>query len=409
MTDSALGSATGYLYQFEKALLVLSKLENINDYVSIESVDDVAAHNESGSILLTIQAKHSILSSGTTFGNTSKSLWRTFEIWIQKLEKGTFSNSTKFICSTNKKISVDSLLVKIRDCEFSDVLLEFKNLLDEQNKKLDATEQKGEAGNSIKATIKYIKFVLSKESFFKVIKENLIIEDEETIKEKFLSELHLGSTKYSDTTKNSIYEEFYGWITLRAKAKWMNEEIASFTKEEFDDKNYQIKINPSIINAVFRNKELLGTIDSKEINKKRIELFVKQLEDIDRNKNAKERIIEKAIYDFIYSDIEIKHIIIKGEYTEVDFDVFIKECKKYWQTCFDDKVLKEISDYNEEEKNAIAIDIYSSIMNNIELKFKEGFGFTTSNEYLRNGCFLKLSNTPQIGWRPDWDLKYINK
>lgn len=405
MSDLASGSASGYIYQFEKALLTLSRLQNNKDFVSIESVDDVAAHDEKGSVLMTFQAKHSILSTGTTFEDTSKALWRTLEIWIQKINNNTFNDKTIFVCSTNKKLSDDSLLSKIKSETFSNVIILINNLSTIQKTKLSLAKK----GTHIQKIVNYIDFVLLNQTVFEIIKNNLQIEDEEKAKEKFIGELHLSSDNYTDTIRDSIYEEFYGWLSLRAKSKWLNSDVAHFSKKEFDDKYYQIKTNPSIMNVVFRTKERLGSIDASLIKKARQEMFVRQLEGITRNKEAKERIIVKAIHDFIYSDVEIKHIIIKGDYTEYDFEVFVKQCKTHWQELYDIKVLKEIDEYDEEEKNLISIDIYDSIMKSIELKFKEGFGFTTENEYVKNGCFLNLSNKPEIGWRPDWKIKYQSK
>ncbi|WP_428225393.1 ABC-three component system protein [Flavobacterium sp.] len=405
MSDLALGSASGYIYQFEKALLTLSRLQNGLDSVSIENVDDVAAHDSNGSVLMTFQAKHSILTTGTTFEDTSKAIWRTFEIWIKKINNKTFNNNTLFICSTNKKIPNDSLLYKIKDEPFNNVIIILNYLLTAQKTKLTTAKK----GTSIKKTIEYIEFVLSNQSAFETIKNNLQIEDGENVKEKFFVELHLTSDNYTDAIKGSIYDEFYGWVSLSAKAKWLNAEIANFSKNDFDNKYYHIITNSSIMNAVFRTKKLLGTIDDGIIKNTRQELFVRQLEDIKRNSASKERIILKAIHDFIYSDVEIKHIIIKGDYTEYDFEIFVEKCKDYWQDLYDSKVLKELDEYNEEEKNLISIEIYDSIMKNIELKFKEGFSFTTESIYVKNGCFLNLSNKPEIGWRPDWETKYKNK
>lgn len=102
MTDSASGSISGFLFQFEKALVLLANLDNTRDVVSIEQVDDVAIQNDEGLVLVTVQSKRSIAPNGTTFEDTSKSLWRTLQIWIEKLDSGIFNNSTKFVCFTTR-------------------------------------------------------------------------------------------------------------------------------------------------------------------------------------------------------------------------------------------------------------------------------------------------------------------
>ncbi|QQT55331.1 hypothetical protein I6I98_08775 [Sphingobacterium multivorum] len=409
MSDSASGSISGFLFQFEKALVLLATLDNITDVVSIEQVDDVAIQSDEDLVLVTIQSKHSIAPNGTTFEDTSKSLWRTLQIWIEKLEKGIFNDSTKFICSTNKKIAANSLLRKILTESFDDVVQEIKVLLDKQKAKLKGLQTSNkEAGKSIKPIIKLIQFVLSKEEKFRIIKENLIIEDSESLIERFFIATHMTTDNYSQTRKELVYNAMYGWLLSGSKAKWLQGTNigAGFTKKDFDAKLSIVNANPAIVNAVFRKKDDLGVIDSKRLSEAKKELFVIQIADINRKKSAKERLIENAVLDFIYHDIEMAHIVRGGNFTEPDFRQFQKACIDRWQSYVDTVIVKELEDYDEEEKNEMAVKIFDNVMNNMEVNFQEGFSFNSSNSYIRNGTFLKLSNIPEIGWHPDWESKY---
>ena len=56
MSDSASGSISGFLFQFEKALVLLAALDNITDVVSIEQIDDVAVQTDEDLVLVTIKA-----------------------------------------------------------------------------------------------------------------------------------------------------------------------------------------------------------------------------------------------------------------------------------------------------------------------------------------------------------------
>lgn len=407
MSDSAKGPFAGYLFQIEKALLLLANLENSTDFISIENVDDIAAHSEDGTVIITVQAKHSISSSGTTFEDTSYALWRTIQIWSDKLELNIFNNNTQFVCSTNKVIPEDSLLYKIVNDPFQDVVNEIQKLLYSQKVKLAQFKNINKnRGNSINEILLLIETVLSKPSYLQIIKNNLVINDNEVIKERFFERIHLSSEYYSQTQKDSIYDVFFGWLTVSCLAYWKNSVEAKFQKSDFDKKYNQIISNSSISNSIFRTKKSLVTPDDTKIDKHRKEMFVKQIEDINRRKEIKDTIIKNAIIDFINSDIELAYIIKKGDYTEIDFNEFLGQCQAAWWTCFSERVLKENDEYNEEEKNSIAIAIYDKIMNNIEIKFKADFSFNTYNSYIRNGSFLKLSNSPTIGWRPDWETKY---
>lgn len=409
MSDSASGSIAGFLFQFEKALVLLATLDNTTDVVSIEQVDDVAIQNDEDLAILAIQSKHSISPNGTTFEDTSKSLWRTLQIWIEKLDKGIFNDSTTFVCSTNKIIGNDSLLRKIHVKTFDEVLVEIKQLLNHQKlklKKLQSTDK--DAGPTIKKIIKLIEFVLSKEDKFKIIKENLEIQDQESLKERFFIAAHLTTENYSPARKDVIYDTMYGWILNASKAKWLQGVNigATFTKKDFDLKFSLVSANPAIVNAVFRKKGDLGTIDSKRLSKVKKELFVRQITDINRKKSAIERNVEKAVLDFIYHDIEMAHIIKGGNFTELDFREFQNSCVEKWQSYVDTVVINELEEYSDVQKNDMAVSIFDNVMHNMEINFQEGFSFNSSNSYIRNGTFLKLSNIPEIGWHPDWELKY---
>lgn len=410
MSDSASGPIAGYLFQFEKALLMLASLEKTSDRISIEKVDDVAAHDSNGVVLMTVQAKHSLAAAGTTFEDTSYALWRTLEIWIQKLNKNIFSNDTKFVCSTNKNIGEQSLLRKIVRLSFNEVLQELNVLLKSQQDKLkQLLIEDPKSGSTIKETIKRIRFVLKYSQLLEIVKTNLTICDNENIKEQFLVKIHMMSDDKSDLQRENVYTEFYGWIIYGSKAMWLNGQFASFAKKDFDNKWSHINSNPTIVNAIFRKKdEILGSISQVAIEKAKAELFVKQIEDLKRNKASKERKINEAIQDFLSSDIEIARIISKGNYTSKDFEDFHDECIDIWQTCFDSHVVDEIEEYDDQTKDDFAVKIFDYMMGEIELKFKEGFAFTTSNKYTRKGSILKLSNIPKIGWHPEWKIKYTN-
>ncbi|MDL2282526.1 hypothetical protein LJC44_05410 [Parabacteroides sp. OttesenSCG-928-G06] len=409
MSDSAKGPSSGYLYQFEKALLLLSELESSNDYITIEDVDDIAAHKENGTVILTIQAKHSISNSGTTFEDTSYALWRTLQIWINKLENNTLNRNTEFICATNKSINNKSLLSKIKDDPIDKVYKAIEKILDVQKAKYAKLTQQSRK-TSINKIITLIEIVLSKKSSFEVIKKNLKIHENKDIKIQFLNKIHQFGDETTDEQRERIWEEFYGWITNRSLFQWKNGDNAKFEKRQFDNKLKLILGSHSIINAIFRTKEKLGIqLSDSDFQRMRTETFVRQIEDIERRKDAKERIIQDAIIDFHYFEIELMHIITKGDYTEEDFDKFTEVCYKEWRKYFDRIVVKELTEYSDKEKNDLAIGVFDGIMNDIKVMFDDSFNFSTNNKYIQNGSFLRLSNEPRIGWHPEWGIKYDNK
>src|SRR6202000_3293911 len=72
--------------------------------VGIETDDDVAVVGPDGLALLE-QDKHSIQSHAQPFGDRSRDLWNTLNIWIDALEKGGIPESARFLMATNKVVA----------------------------------------------------------------------------------------------------------------------------------------------------------------------------------------------------------------------------------------------------------------------------------------------------------------
>ena len=184
MTDNATGPFAGYLYQFEQGLYSLLQLEESSSYLSIEDVDDVAAHSQDGTVLITLQAKHSISQSGSTFPDNSYSLWRTMEIWLNKIEQGIFDKNTKFICATNKAIPEESLLNRISKTSLEDSILLIKAKKKAILDKKKAKTEKGETYTTAEKILPIINRVIKSTDSFKSLHSNLEIRDEPKLKKK---------------------------------------------------------------------------------------------------------------------------------------------------------------------------------------------------------------------------------
>lgn len=400
--DNAIAPSAGYIFQFEIALVMLADLEK-NKSISIEHVDDVAKVDEKGTILVTTQVKHSISASGSTYQDTSLSLWRTIEIWITKLKTGTFNRQTKFICISNKEFSEKSLIWNFKKMSFEESIMKIKSLNDSLKEKLKTLKR---SGSHIKKIISLIDFALLNQDLFKIVINNLEISTTTFPKDDFLNKIHFNSRNKTTIQKDNCYEAFYGWITQNCMAKWKNGKEAIFSKTDFDSKHYQITSNPSIVDAIFRAKKDPSDIDEIIIEKYKDALFVKQIKDLVWRKDAKEKAMYESIIDYIFSEIELKNIIDIGDYTAKDFDDFMEICEKKWSEWYDIIVLKEIDEYTEEEKDKLAIQLYLKIMKEIRIQFDNNYQFTDNTKYVQNGTFLKLSDNLQIGWHPEWRLKY---
>jgi len=399
--DNNKGTPAGFIFQFEIALLELSK-SGIGDSISLEKIDDVAKENKSGVYNCTIQAKHSIKTSATNFGNTSVDLWKTFSIWIKKLVDKAVNSNNKFIAITNKGIPKDSIL---RESNFINFFNKIIKIRDQQKTEYDAkTMLNPNSGVSIKATIERIEFAIKHKTELEIIFNNFEIKENLNVKEEFLNNILL-STK-DVIIKDRIYHQFLGWIQDISKDNWKNKKEATFSKTDFDLKYDSIRENPTIISSLFRHRKeiIINDIDFKN----RDEIYIKQIDGIERFE--KEEIIKDAILDFIYCDVEITRLIVNKDcntLTKIDYEEFEKTCETSWNRIKRKHILKsDLNKYTEDELNEIGCKIYDEIIIDLRLKFQDNLEFNDSIKYIQNGTFLKLSNMLKIGWDPKWEEKY---
>lgn len=404
-SSTAKGPASGYIYQFEVALSQLSSL-NDNQSILIESIDDVAKIDENGTYIATIQAKHSISTTGKSFGNTSEDLWKTFEIWITNIKNGKLNSSNKFYANSNKGVVKNSLIDKMSKITYDEFLKEISSIEDTQKIKLQIKESKNEKATSIKIILSRIEYVLLHKKELKIIFENFsLLDNQINIKKAFFNAINLGG--FSDEKKDDFYFTFLGWIQDKSKEFWLNKSEAKFSKFDFDIKYNSLRDIHLINKLYFRKKDLLENsdlINTQTFNKN--QLFIKQIEDIDRFQ--KDVIIEEAIIDYLCRDLEMVHLLsTSSPFTRDDFEKFEKKCIKKWSEIVRKNITEpNLQDYTFEQLNQMSITIYDEIMIELRIDFQDDFGFNDSNKYIQNGTFLSLSDKPLIGWHPEWEKKY---
>lgn len=279
--SNAKGPSAGYIYQFEIALWQLSGLED-NESISIESIDDVAKIDANGTYIATIQAKHSISSSGKSFGNTSEDLWKTLNIWITNIRNGKLTSENKFFANSNKNAPKNSIIEKIGKITFDEFLIEIEGIKTAQRKKLEEKESKNEKASSIKKTISRIDNVLLYKDELEIIFKNFELWEEQIEVKKFIfNEMNLGG--YSDEQKDNFYHTFLGWIQDKSKEFWLNKSEAIFSKKDFDIKFNSLRDIHLLNKLYFRKKDSLESsdlIDPQSVDKN--QTFIKQIDDIDR-------------------------------------------------------------------------------------------------------------------------------
>ena len=406
MSHTAQGPASGYIFQFEIALIELASLKD-QECISIEKLDDVSVQNEKGTYILTIQAKHSISSSGKSFSDTSTDLWKTIKIWINKIKEGELTRKSQFKAITNKAVAKKALVRKFSSCKLNDFINELEELLRAQKVKLEEKQKRGEKATTVRETINLIEYALLNKDSLEIIVDNFDLETNYVTKENFFNKIHLGTIENS-TAKAEIFQSFLGWIIDKSKEFWCNRDSALFYKKDFDHRLVTIQDNHSLMKAVFRNKRDLKEICSFDPLSFKDDLFIKQIEDIPRNNEFKKEIISEAIMDKFLRDIELTHLIKNSPFTKAEFENFEKECKNRWRRIVRKHLRKNVADYSEDELNEIGLNIFDEVIYELKIDFQDYIEFSESNKYFKNGTFYNLSNIPIIGWHPEWEKRYKN-
>jgi hypothetical protein len=198
LKHTAAGQMAGYLYQIDRALVLLCLCKS-KESVSIELVDDVATIDEKGNIIYREQDKSSILENGHPFRDRSKDLWNTLMIWITEIKcKSIDISKTKFICATNKKLSDTSLIKRISQAE----------TLSEIEAVITLLESVGKTSNAVlRETV--TKVLAEKKILKKLIPQITLLDSDsfEKRNEEIANELHL-----KDEIKDGVIELLRGWL-----------------------------------------------------------------------------------------------------------------------------------------------------------------------------------------------------
>lgn len=392
----------GYLFQPDRALLYLSQLSNRSFSVSVELIDDVSIHKSDGSVILTEQDKYSISQTSSTFSDSSKDLWRTLQIWIQKVNEKILSFDNEFICCSNKKMPNNYILSKISRCNSEeDAVSIIENLKKIVVAKKEDLSLKDKKPVSSVALLKIMESVILDEKLLGKLICKIKIQDEqdlEKMNDQILNNINL--------TKDHIYGDrillyLKGWISEKCKLLINSKSPVSISKEDFNGIVQNAYDSYSLSSISFTaKKQILQEIGDDEIEVVKNSTFVEQLKLI-KHRNIKNIILD-AIRDYLCYEKEIINVAKYSNITSRDFDDFAEINKIRWQKTFDRYIINELEDYTPEEKDNLAYKIYDEILS-IEVKFKDMYEIPITSSYFKNGSYHSLAENLQIGWHPNWE------
>jgi hypothetical protein len=387
---TATGQMAGYLFQPDRALVLLCSCKN-KEAVSIELIDDVATVDKSGNVIYREQDKSSIQQDGKPFKNRSKDLWNTLKIWIDDIKNGTLNiDSTKLVCVTNKKLDDDFILKKISAAKTKEEIASAILLLKTAAAKPPA---------SIKEISKAV--IAEEEILSQLISRIELIEDNslETRNQEIAEKLHL-----DDEIKENVILSLRGWVIDSILTQLDQGKAPVIKKSDFNNRLNRIINKEKDDRIVFSIKRMVKNRITEEDREQVIDrIFVKQLDLLEHP--DKSSILLDAIDDFLCSESERTRLTQKGDIDREDLNDLDDASKERWKEVFRRKQLQLKLNLTETQLGELAYEIYDSTISGYIAEIK---GFRVQS-YLMKGSFHKLSDELEIGWHPNWQKHFPKK
>lgn len=396
----------GFEYQFLYFIRQLLKMQEKDETVAYEMFDDVSKFTSEG--INYFQLKHTI---GTTevkpvnLRLRDSDLWKTIAVWIditlsqKEDDRIAFLENNSFVLVTNKRPEGNefwSVLQKFQHEEISfDTLQKFYQDLYDKTK--DPVQEEGKP-KKVNQTKVYIKSLIDFKYAEQLLKSMTICFEPD------LKKAILDSLEYNKNIPKKNVEDAFHELLGSLKDKWFSDKKASYSRDKFS------RVMDRICNK-YRERKFIFKKNTVTLEKLPVDLleqiFIQQLMDVeDVTNDDMDDIIEytKEKIDYINNISEAIH----------NDDVSIEEIKstrdeavRLWRLKF--KYYMKHANTND---NKDVIDKAARLLNdvrNTRLDFVE----ETLSVYFSNGCFYYLSDKdsehePRIGWRPNWEDKYLN-
>lgn len=388
-THIATGQMAGYLFQPDRALVLLCSCKN-NESVSIELIDDVATVDENGTVLYREQDKSSIREDGQPYKDRSKDLWNTLMIWAADIKNGNINpDITKLVCVTNKKLDDKSLIKKVASAkepkEIDEIIVLLKTAAIKPPETLKETISKVLADKDVLKKLIPLIHLLDCNSL-------------EERNEEIANELGL-----NDDIKVDVITDLRGWFNENILLQLDKGKAPVIKKTEFNQRLQKARQNAGDKKIKVLAKRFLQVEITKDnIAEAKDKMFVKQLELIQHY--DKEHIIIDAIDDFFYSEHQRTLLVLQGDITGKELLAMDDTSKERWKESFRRKMTQYNGAMKEEQLSALAYEIYDTTVGGYLAKIRGN----DTEPYFTKGSFYKLSDALEIGWHPHWE-KYFKK
>lgn len=386
-------------YYFLNKLLELKKGEKIG----YEVKDDVHIELADGKLVL-FQIKHSLKTNSkdepVNLTERDGDLWKTLYNWIGvvndealgrdvDIKQIEFMNNAEFVLASNKKDNEKNrFLVNVKRFKVGQfTITEFRHYLDEL---IAETKDPDKGENELK---KYMKALYRQNDDWLICfitRLNFDLDQDEMIQ------------KIRNKIAEKIYEddeiridEVFDCVNSQASL-WKYDEIKKGNKMEvsYDDvRNRFYKCFHNARSKTLPNRKFKVTLPERLED----QVFIKQLVDIGDIEKSDIEVMAEYTTDKMSLSKNLESWIQQSYLTEDERKRFEEDCVAKWKMNFR-KVHRPTSTKTPVEN---ALDCLDKVRD-LELEIQEQKIGTP----LSHGLFYSLSDTPIIGWLPDWEDRY---
>lgn len=384
-SHSASDSFLGFLYQLERALEWLSKLDTPESVVGIEVEDDVVINLKNTTENTNIYEQDKYSTEKLPFSDKSEDVWKTLFNWLTAINNGTINpTNSKFILICNRSLPKKRLIWELSNCNNEDVAQSLVIKLKEKAITLRGKLKKyGELIFSSTDDV-LVKLILNLNVFDKIEILSRLTE-----RNNIKSRLHISD----DIPTNYIIERLRGYIQTYALNCW-KERIPCFIR--VDAFNRQLtQLISEYISLPFLEK----TINQIPVSENQISVgfrmnFISQLKLIECSDDE----LLESIHDYFRHRSEVIRMAEDGEISPSLFDDYYDNLNSHWETISRPK-FKYIT-IGDEVKTGYEV-YYETIKYRGSIK-----GYQPHQTYTFKGAYHKLSDDLRIGWHPSWEIEF---
>ncbi|WP_409301104.1 hypothetical protein [Pseudomonas sp. KCJK8993] len=386
-------SALGFEYQDLVLVNILLGL-NPGEQIGLEVFDDVHTESITDDLCL-IQVKHSL--SGGNITERDIDLWKTLYNWWKSVPELPPGKNIEFQIYSNKKLNNQNLIVLLKAAkENKEKIIDAILAIFEDIQAAEALKAPTDSENPI---FKYVKaLATAKHEEVKFLLERFSFQtDSESIKHqinKKLAYFAVPNSKLDDTRK----------FVVGAYKEFKVEAITSGAKVMITYQDFRVQMGFDRILRSSRSNEVdYDRFYDKYYHFQRLEnlsflgsIFSTQLLDIGKTEaDAVEHGIEMLATEELIGELKKE-----GDFTYQDNTRLEQQCEISWKNIH--KQAHGTFSQDGSQPILAAQACYEKTLSK-ELKIKnivlpDGFS---------RGKFIKLSNTPSIGWKIDWQELYL--